>query len=64
LKSLEEQQKATELLMRQAQTALSQAKSNYDFLSTRFSQAQLYQWLGTQLAPIYSQAYDMTLVLC
>ncbi|WP_277760506.1 neuraminidase-like domain-containing protein [Pseudomonas sp. A34-9] len=64
LKAMEEQQKATELLMRQAQTTLSQAKSNYDFLSTRFTQAQLYQWLGTQLAPLYSQAYDMTLALC
>lgn len=64
LTSMEEQQKAAELLIRQAQTTLSQARSNHEFLSRRFTQAQLYQWLGTQLAPLYSQAYDMTLALC
>lgn len=64
LQATEEQRKASALLMRQAETTLSQAKSNHDFLSTRFTQAQLYQWLGTQLAPLYSQAYDMTLALC
>lgn len=64
LKSMEEQLKATELMIRQAQTTLTQAKSNHDLLSKRFTQAQLYQWLGTQLAPLYSQAYDMTLALC
>lgn len=64
LQSMEEQQKATELLIRQAQTTFTQARSNHDFLSRRFTQAQLYQWLGTQLAPLYSQAYDMTLALC
>lgn len=61
---MEEQRKATELLVRQAQQTLSQARRDHEFLSRRFTQAQLYLWLGTQLSPLYSQAYDTTLALC
>lgn len=59
-----EQETATRLHLRQAETALSQTKASYDFLSKRFTKAQLYQWLNSQFATLYYQAYDATLALC
>ncbi|WP_237142963.1 MULTISPECIES: neuraminidase-like domain-containing protein [Pseudomonas] len=59
-----EQETATRLQLRQAETALSQTKASYDFLSKRFTKAQLYQWLNSQFATLYYQAYDATLALC
>jgi hypothetical protein len=59
-----EQETATRLQLRLAETTLSQTKANYDFLSKRFTKAQLYQWLNSQFAALYRQAYDTTLALC
>lgn len=59
-----EQQTATRLQLRLTETALSQAKTHYDFLSKRFTKTQLYQWLNSRFALFYRQAYDTTLGLC
>ncbi|SFW78501.1 neuraminidase-like domain-containing protein [Pseudomonas sp. NFACC04-2] len=59
-----EQQTATRLQLRLAESTLGQAKAHYDFLSKRFTKAQLYQWLNSQLVALYRQAYDATLSLC
>ncbi|MGN8276442.1 neuraminidase-like domain-containing protein [Pseudomonas sp. SMN5] len=59
-----EQQTATRVQLRLAESTLGQAKANYDLLSKRFTKAQLYQWLNSQLATLYRQAYDATLSLC
>ncbi|WP_431495563.1 neuraminidase-like domain-containing protein [Pseudomonas brassicacearum] len=59
-----EQQTATRLQLRLAETGLSQAKSHYDFLSKRFTKTQLHQWLNSRFAQFYRQAYDTTLALC
>ena len=59
-----EQETATRLQVRQAETALSQTRATYDFLSKRFTKAQLYQWLNSQFSTLYYQAYDAVLALC
>lgn len=59
-----EQETATRLQLRLAESTLSQTKANYDLLSKRFTRAQLYQWLNSQFAALYRQAYDTTLSLC
>jgi hypothetical protein len=59
-----EQETATRLQLRLAEATLGQAKANYDFLGKRFTRTQLYQWLNSQLATVYRQAYDATLSLC
>ncbi|QZP35156.1 neuraminidase-like domain-containing protein [Pseudomonas sp. DR48] len=59
-----EQESATRLQLRQAETALNHTKASYDFLSRRFTKTQLYQWLNSQLTALYYQAYDATLALC
>ncbi|TWC11386.1 MULTISPECIES: neuraminidase-like domain-containing protein [unclassified Pseudomonas] len=59
-----EQETATRLQLRLAESTLSQARANYEFLSKRFSKTQLYQWLNSQFAALYRQAYDATLGLC
>lgn len=61
---LEAQARATTLQLNQARVAQDQALASYDFLRTRFSNAQLYQWLNGQFATFYYQAYDATLALC
>lgn len=64
LKVLDEQNILTGQMLRQAETALIQAKATYDFLGKRFTHSQLYQWLNGQYATFYYQAYDATLSLC
>ncbi|EJL01318.1 insecticidal toxin complex protein TcaB1 [Pseudomonas fluorescens Q2-87] len=59
-----EQETATRLQLRLAESSLGQAKANYDFFRKRFSKAQLYQWLNSQFCALYRQAYDATLALC
>ncbi len=41
-----------------------QVMATYAFLSNRFSNEALYQWLVAQLSALYYQAYDATLNLC
>jgi hypothetical protein len=62
----EEQHKATRLQLRQAQTALNQAKATHDFLlsSNRFSKSQTYDWLNSQFAGFYNTAYSTAQSLC
>lgn len=59
-----EQEMATRLQLRLAESSLNQAKANYDFFRKRFTKTQLYQWLNSQFATLYRQAYDATLALC
>lgn len=58
------QETATRLQLRLAESTLGQAKASYDFLSKRFTKAQLYQWLNSQFSALYRQTYDATLALC
>ncbi|TMU72202.1 phage tail tape measure protein [Pseudomonas fluorescens] len=62
----EEQHKATQLQLRQAQTALNQAKATHDFLlsSNRFSRSQTYDWLNSKFASFYHTAYTTAQSLC
>lgn len=64
LKVHDEHTALTSLHLTQAQTALTHARSNYEFLGKSFTNAQLYQWLQGQFATFYYQAYDATLSLC
>jgi len=41
-----------------------QVMATYAFLSNRFTNEALYQWLIAQLSALYYQAYDATLSLC
>lgn len=59
-----EQEKATRLHLRSAQTALAQAQSTYQLLSTRTARAQLYEWLNTQLGTFYYALHDSAQSLC
>ena len=59
-----EQEQHTRLQLRLAQTSFTQARTLYDLLGKRFTNAQLYQWLNGQLSTFYYQAYDATLSLC
>lgn len=60
----DEQAKVTAEQLRQAALMVDQAATTYQFLSKRFTNAQLYQWLNGQFATFYYQAYDITLSLC
>jgi hypothetical protein len=62
----EEQHKATELQLRQAQTALNQARATHDFLlsSNRFSRSQTYDWLNSKFAGFYNTAFTTAQSLC
>ncbi len=64
LQAYTEQQAHTRLQLGLAQTSLAQARSLYDQLGKRFTNAQLYQWLNGQLSTFYYQAYDSSLSLC
>ncbi len=60
------QHTATQLQLRQAQTALNQARATHDFLlsSNRFSKSQTYDWLNSKFASFYSTAYNTAQSLC
>ncbi|MFJ4496003.1 Tc toxin subunit A-related protein [Pseudomonas atacamensis] len=62
----EEQHKATQLQLRQAQTALNQAKATHDFLlsNNRFSRSQTYDWLNSKFAGFYHTAFTTAQSLC
>lgn len=64
LQAYTEQETHTRLQLRLAQTSFTHARTLYDQLGKRFSNAQLYQWLNGQLSTFYYQAYDSTLSLC
>ncbi len=66
LAAQEAQHHATQLQLRQAQTALNQAKATHDFLlsSNRFSRSQTYDWLNSKFAGFYHTAYTTAQSLC
>ncbi|WP_248749315.1 neuraminidase-like domain-containing protein [Pseudomonas sp. MWU15-20650] len=64
LQAYAEQEKATRLQLRLAETSLAQAWSNYQLLAKRFTRAQLYDWLNVQLSKFYYQVYELSLSLC
>ncbi|WP_131108170.1 neuraminidase-like domain-containing protein [Pseudomonas sp. Sample_10] len=66
LEVFEAQHIATQLQLRQAQTALNQAKATHDFLlsSNRFSKSQTYDWLNSKFASFYYTAYNTAQSLC
>lgn len=47
-----------------AQAQQDNLKTTLSFLTTRFTQSALYNWLTGQLSALYYQAYDVTLSLC
>lgn len=47
-----------------AQAQQDNLKTVLNFLTTRFTQSALYNWLCGQLSALYFQAYDATLSLC
>ncbi|WPO96752.1 neuraminidase-like domain-containing protein [Buttiauxella sp. HR94] len=47
-----------------AQAQQDNLKSTLSFLTTRFTQSSLYNWLTGQLSALYYQAYDAVLSLC
>ena len=47
-----------------AQAQQDNLKSTLNFLTTRFTQSALYNWLIGQLSALYYQAYDAVLSLC
>lgn len=47
-----------------AQAQQDNLKSTLNFLTTRFTQSSLYNWLAGQLSALYYQAYDAVLSLC
>lgn len=55
---------ALSLQLRHSETAMEQARLTYEMLNKRFSSAELYQWLNSQLATFYYQAYDAAHSLC
>lgn len=64
LRVQDEQAAMTSKQLDQARAALDHAKAKFQFLSKRFTAAQLYQWLSGQFSTFYYQAYDATLSLC
>ena len=48
----------------QAEKARDQAEAYYDFLKHRSTGPGLYQWLLSQMATLYFQAYDSVLSMC
>lgn len=59
-----EQEKATRLQLRLSQTSLAHARSSYQLLAKRFSNAQLYDWVNAHLSRFFYQAYDLCRSLC
>lgn len=59
-----EQTASHRLQLRHTETTLEHARLTYQMLSKRFSSAQLFQWLNSQLATFYYQAYDAAQALC
>ncbi|MDR0280120.1 MAG: hypothetical protein LBJ37_19775 [Paucimonas sp.] len=64
---IEAQRAAIEMVkvqLAQAAKAEQQSQDYYRFLKTRNTNADLYQWLLSQLSTFYFQAYDAVVALC
>jgi hypothetical protein len=64
LAALSIRQQAAQTSLQQAQQEQVNLQTTLNFLTTRFSQASLYNWLNGQLSALYYQAYDAVLSLC
>ena len=64
LDALAIRQQAVRTSIEQATMQQKQQQAMLQFLTSRFTQASLYQWLGGQLSALYYQAYDSVLSLC
>ncbi|MDC9621817.1 insecticidal toxin complex protein TccB [Xenorhabdus sp. XENO-7] len=64
LDALVVREKAAQTSLQQAKAQQAQIRTMLTYLTTRFTQATLYQWLSGQLAALYYQAYDAVVSLC
>ncbi|MCA6221262.1 insecticidal toxin complex protein TccB [Photorhabdus antumapuensis] len=64
LDALAVREKAAQTSLQQAKAQQAQIRTMLTYLTTRFTQATLYQWLSGQLAALYYQAYDAVVSLC
>lgn len=64
LQAHEQQSVTLRLQLRQNESVMEHARLSYEMLNKRFSSAELYQWLNTQLAAFFYQAYDAAHALC
>nr|AEJ87813.1 insecticidal toxin complex protein TccB [Photorhabdus temperata subsp. temperata M1021] len=64
LDALAVREKAAQTSLQQAKAQQVQIRTMLTYLTTRFTQATLYQWLSGQLAALYYQAYDAVVSLC
>ncbi|MCC8456067.1 insecticidal toxin complex protein TccB [Photorhabdus aegyptia] len=64
LDALAVREKAAQTSLQQAKAQQVQIRTMLTYLTTRFTQATLYQWLSGQLSALYYQAYDAVVALC
>ncbi|AWK43740.1 insecticidal toxin complex protein TccB [Photorhabdus laumondii subsp. laumondii] len=64
LDALAVREKAAQTSLQQAKAQQVQIRTMLTYLTTRFTQATLYQWLSGQLSALYYQAYDAVVSLC
>ena len=64
LQAQAEQGATLRLQLRHGETVMEQARLTYALLNKRFSNTHLYQWLNSQLAAFYYQAYDAAYAMC
>jgi len=64
LEALSVRQQGAQTALAQAQAQQANLQSTLNFLTSRFTQSSLYNWLTGQLSSLYYQAYDAVLSLC
>ena len=64
LDALSIRQQAAQTSLQQAQQQQADLQATMSYLTTRFTQSSLYNWLCGQLSALYCQAYDAVLSLC
>ncbi|EBV3755362.1 hypothetical protein DOJ06_23900 [Salmonella enterica subsp. enterica serovar Bareilly] len=64
LDALAIRQQAAQTALQQAQAEQANLQATLRFLTSRFTQSSLYNWLTGQLSALYYQAYDAVLSLC
>ena len=64
IKAHTQQSALLRLQLQHSETAMDQARLTYELLNKRFSGRQLNQWLNSQLAAFYYQAYDAAHSMC
>lgn len=64
LAALAIRQQAAQTSLQQAQAQQANLQTTLNYLTSRFTQASLYNWLTGQLSALYYQAYDAVVSLC